>query len=73
LSCGYEIEEVAEILLFSPRWVQALRKHYNEGGAEALGDQRAPKERIKSGPKIARWLAKFRVRICPGPARVGPP
>ena len=59
-------------------------KRYNEGGAEALGDQRihngtkptiltpdaltALRERIKtppddgglwSGPKIARWLAKF--------------
>ena len=84
LSCGYEVEEVAEILSFSPRWVRALLKRYNEGGAEALGDQRihngtkptiltpaalaALKERIKtppddgglwSGPKIARWLAKF--------------
>ena len=38
LSCGYEIEEVAEILSFSPRWVRALLKRYNEGGAEALGD-----------------------------------
>src|SRR6516164_3412259 len=84
LSCGYEIEEVAEILSFSPRWVRALLKRYNEVGAQALGDQRihngtkptiltpealaALKERIKtppddgglwSGPKIARWLAKF--------------
>ena len=84
LSCGYEIEEVAELLSFSSRWVRALLKRYNEGGAEALGDQRihngtkptiltpealaALKERIKtppddgglwSGPKIARWLAKF--------------
>ena len=84
LSSGYEVEEVAELLSFSPRWVRALLKRYNEGGAEALGDQRvhngtkptiltpealaALKERIKmppddgglwSGPKIARWLAKF--------------
>jgi transposase len=84
LSCGYEVDEVAEILSFSARWVRALLKRYNEGGAEALGDQRvyngtkptiltpealaAVKERIKtppddgglwSGPKIARWLAKF--------------
>ena len=84
LSCGYEVDEVAEILSFSPRWVRALIKRYNEGGAEGLGDQRihngttptiltpgalaALKERIKtppddgglwSGPKIARWLAKF--------------
>ena len=77
LSCGYEIEEVADILSFSPRWVRALLKRYNEGGAEALGDQRihngtkptiltpealaAPPDDggLWSGPKIARWLAKF--------------
>ena len=84
LSCGYEVDEVGELLAFSPRWVRALLKRYNEGGAEALGDQRsrngtkptiltpdalaALKERIKTppddgglwtGPKIARWLAKF--------------
>lgn len=84
LSSGYEIDEVAELLSFSTRWVQALIKRYNEGGAEALGDQRvhngtqptiltaealaALKQRITtppddgglwSGPKIARWLAKF--------------
>src|SRR4029077_5895984 len=40
LSCGYEIEEVAEILSFSPRWIRALLKRYNEVGAQALGDQR---------------------------------
>jgi transposase len=61
-----EVEEVAEILSFSPRWVRTLLKRYNEGGAEALGDQRihngtkptiltpealaAPKERIKAPP-----------------------
>jgi transposase len=39
-SSGYEVDEVAEILSFSPRWVRALIKRYNEGGAEALGDQR---------------------------------
>jgi len=33
VSCGYEIEEIAEILSFSPRWVRALLKRYNEGGA----------------------------------------
>ena len=84
LSCGYEVDEVAELLSFSPRWVRALLKRYNEGGAGALGDQRrrngtkptiltpdalaALKERIKTppddgglwtGPKNARWLAKF--------------
>src|SRR5258708_16217885 len=41
LSCGYEVDEVAELLSFSPRWVRALLKRYNEGGAEALGDQRS--------------------------------
>jgi transposase len=84
LSCGYEVDEVAELLSFSPRWVRVLLKRYNEGGAGTLGDQRshngtkptiltpdalaALKERIKTlpddgglwtGPKIARWLAKF--------------
>src|SRR6516225_8628888 len=72
------------LLSSSARWVRALLKRYNEGGAEALGDQRvhngtkptiltpealaALKERIKmppddgglwTGPKIARWLARF--------------
>jgi hypothetical protein len=37
---GYEVDEVAELLSFSPRWVRALIKRYYEGGAEALGDQR---------------------------------
>jgi transposase len=40
LSLGYEIEEVAELLSFSSRWVRALVKRYNEGGPERLGDQR---------------------------------
>jgi transposase len=85
LSSGYEIDEIAELLSFSTRWVQVLIKRYNESGPEALGDQRvhngapptiltpaalaALKRRITtppedgglwSGPKIARWLARFR-------------
>jgi transposase len=40
LSCGYESEEVAELLSFSARWVRELLRRYNEGGPEALGDQR---------------------------------
>ena len=39
LSSGYEVEEVAELLSFSTRWVRALVKRYNEGGPAALGDQ----------------------------------
>jgi hypothetical protein len=66
LSCGYEKDEVAEVLSFSLRWVDILLKRYNEGGPERLGDQRinngteptiltaeamaALKERIKSVP-----------------------
>ena len=66
LSSGYEVEEVAELLSFSTRWVRALSKRYNEGGPEALGDRRvdngtkptiltpdalaALKERIKTPP-----------------------
>ena len=84
LSSGLEVDEVAELLSFSPRWVKALIRRYNEGGPERLGDQRthngsapriltaealaALKERIRttpedgglwSGPKVARWLARF--------------
>jgi hypothetical protein len=40
LSSGYEVEEVAELLSFSPRWVRQLSKRYNECGPAALGDQR---------------------------------
>lgn len=40
LSSGYEIEEVAELLSFSVRWVRELARRYNEGGPAALGDQR---------------------------------
>ena len=84
LSSGYEVDEVAELLSFTARWVRSLSKRYKEEGPEALGDRRihngtkptiltpealaALKERIKTppedgglwtGPKIARWLAKF--------------
>jgi hypothetical protein len=41
LWCGYELDEVAELLSFSPRWVRTLLKRYNECGAETLGDQRS--------------------------------
>src|SRR5262252_7613426 len=41
LSCGYEVDEVAELLSFSSRWVRALVKRYNAGGAGELGDQRS--------------------------------
>jgi hypothetical protein len=40
LSRGYDLDEVAEILSFSTRWVRILIKRYNEGGPEQLGDQR---------------------------------
>ena len=40
LSSGYEIEEVAELLSFSTRWVRSLINRYNAGGPKALGDQR---------------------------------
>lgn len=36
LSSGYEVEEVAELLSFSPRRVRALSKRYNEGGLRRL-------------------------------------
>ena len=66
LSKGLEIEEVAELLSFSTRWVYELVRRYNEGGPDCLGDQRvnngseatiltpealaALKQRIKSPP-----------------------
>ena len=66
LSCGYDLDEVAELLSFSTRWVRSLVKRYNEGGPDQLGDQRihngtspsiltpealsALKERIKRPP-----------------------
>jgi transposase len=84
LSKGLEIDEVAELLSFSTRWVYELVRRYNEGGPDCLGDQRvnngseatiltpealaALKHRLKTppddgglwtGPKVARWLAKF--------------
>ena len=66
LSSGYDVVEVADLLSFSPRWVRALVKRYNEGGPDTLGDRRihngasptiltpaalvALKERIKTPP-----------------------
>jgi transposase len=66
LSSGYEVDEVAELLSFSTRWVRELIKRYDEGGPQWLGDQRvhngtkptiltpealaALKERIKTPP-----------------------
>ena len=41
LSRGYDIDETAELLSFSTRWVRILIKRYNEGGPDRLGDQRA--------------------------------
>ena len=41
LSRGYDIDETAEILSFSTRWLRILVKRYNEGGPSQLGDQRA--------------------------------
>ena len=40
LSRGYDIDEVADLLSFSTRWVRILIKRYNEGGPDRLGDQR---------------------------------
>lgn len=84
VALGHSVEQVAQLLSMSTRWVKALVKRYNEGGPDRLGDQRAQngaqptlltpealaalKERIKtppddgglwSGPKVARFLAKF--------------
>ena len=40
LSKDYTAQEVAEILSFSPRWVQRLVKRYNAQGPDSLGDRR---------------------------------
>jgi len=40
LSRGYDIDETAEILSFSTRWVRILINRYNDGGPDRLGDQR---------------------------------
>jgi transposase len=40
LSCGYEVEEVGELLSLSSRWVRQLVRRYNEGGPDRLGDRR---------------------------------
>jgi len=66
LVSGYEIDETAELLSFSTRWVRSLIERYNEGGPDQLGDQRinngaaptiltpealsALKERLKTPP-----------------------
>jgi transposase len=41
LSKGYDLDEVAEVLSFSTRWVYQLVRRYNAGGPGCLGDQRA--------------------------------
>jgi transposase len=41
LSKGYDLDEVAELLSFSTRWVYQLVRRYNAGGPRCLGDQRA--------------------------------
>jgi transposase len=41
LSLGYEVDEVAELVSLSSRWVWRLIRRYNEGGPEQLGDRRS--------------------------------
>jgi transposase len=66
VALGHDVDEVAELLSFSVRWVRSLVKRYNESGPGLLGDQRkhngtapkiltpealaALKERLKAGP-----------------------
>jgi transposase len=40
LSMDYKTGEVAQILSFSPRWVQRLAKRYNAQGPDSLSDRR---------------------------------
>ncbi len=65
LSMDYKTGEVAQILSFSPRWVQRLVKRYNAQGPDSLSDRRlgngaAPA--ILTEEALARWLAKFHGR-----------
>ena len=41
LSKGHDLDEVAELLSFSTRWVYQLVRRYNAGGPDCVGDQRA--------------------------------
>src|SRR5215475_9821883 len=50
LWCGYELDEVAELLSFSPRLVRALLKRYNECGAQALGRSAQPQRNKADDP-----------------------
>ena len=40
LAKGHSTAEVAEIVAFSPRWVNKLARRYEAEGADALGDRR---------------------------------
>jgi transposase len=59
---NYGIEEVAEVLSFSVRWVRLLVKRYNEQGPDSLGDRRAHN---KSEPAIltAEALSSLKERL----------
>src|SRR5258706_2166420 len=64
LSLHYEIEDVAEILSFAPRWVRQLVKRYNVDGPDSLGDRRAGN---KAAPPIsAGSLPRVRLPDRPG-------
>ena len=54
LSCGYEVEEVAEVPVVL---AAGALKRYNEGGAEALGDQRIHNGTKPTIPRpVSAWI-----------------
>src|SRR5258706_1602814 len=83
LSCRYEVDEVAELLSFSQRWVRALLKRYNEvvRRRSAISEAVMEQSRRSSHPMLWRFSGRgsrrrlmragyCRVRILdPGPAR----
>ena len=60
LAQGRTFLDVAEVLAFSPRWVEALAARYNACGAQALGDQRRRNGRRASllSPELLAALAE---------------
>jgi transposase len=75
LSSGYEVEEVAELLSFSTRWVGELIKRYNEGGPQALDDQRVhngTKPTILTGEALAALKERIKTRPDDGGLWSGP-
>jgi transposase len=66
LAQGRAVRDVAGVLAFAPRWVEALAARYNAHGPEALGDRRRHNGRAASvlTPALLEALAE-RLRTPP--------